>query len=110
MSRKGIGPPRPHDAACKPHAHESHSLVFRTGVRSGTQGAARARDDLRRHRALPECRLGAGSRLGAQQELLLGERFAARIEQEGVRVEDNRVVEFERLFWDPSVELGYEEE
>ncbi len=28
------------------------------------------------------------------------------LEQEGVKVEANRVVAFERLFWDPSTELG----
>ena len=28
------------------------------------------------------------------------------LEAEGVRVEDDRVVEFSKLFWDPAVELG----
>lgn len=28
------------------------------------------------------------------------------LEAEGVRVEEDRVVDFARLFWDPSVELG----
>ncbi|MGI4885246.1 MAG: MGMT family protein [Janthinobacterium lividum] len=29
-----------------------------------------------------------------------------RLEAEGVRVEDDAVVDFEKLFWNPSVELG----
>lgn len=29
-----------------------------------------------------------------------------RLEAEGIRVVDDRVVEFERLFWDPAVELA----
>jgi methylated-DNA-protein-cysteine methyltransferase-like protein len=28
------------------------------------------------------------------------------LEAEGIQVEDNRVVDFERLFWDPNLELG----
>ncbi|MGB0917515.1 MAG: MGMT family protein [Flavobacteriales bacterium] len=30
------------------------------------------------------------------------------LEAEGVKVENNQVVEFEKLFWDPMVELGLE--
>ena len=30
----------------------------------------------------------------------------AALEAEGVRVEEDRVVEFSKLFWDPAVELG----
>jgi methylated-DNA-protein-cysteine methyltransferase-like protein len=29
-----------------------------------------------------------------------------RLEAEGVRVEDDVVVEFKKLYWDPAVELG----
>lgn len=32
----------------------------------------------------------------------------ARLEAEGIRVEDDRVVEFERLYWDPMKEAGLE--
>lgn len=28
------------------------------------------------------------------------------LEAEGIKVENNRVVDFEKLFWDPNVELG----
>jgi hypothetical protein len=33
-----------------------------------------------------------------------------RLEQEGIRVEAGRVVEFEELFWDAAVELAHEAE
>ena len=33
-------------------------------------------------------------------------RMQELLEAEGIRIEQDRVVEFDRLFWDPSVELG----
>ena len=35
-----------------------------------------------------------------------GDNMQQLLEAEGVRVENNKVVDFERLFWDPNVELG----
>ncbi|GAB1404873.1 MGMT family protein [Lentimicrobium sp.] len=31
------------------------------------------------------------------------------LENEGVMVEDDRVIHFRELFWDPAIELGYDE-
>ncbi|MCX8019686.1 MAG: MGMT family protein [Chitinophagaceae bacterium] len=31
-----------------------------------------------------------------------------RLQREGIKVENDRVVDFERLFWDPAKELGFE--
>lgn len=35
-----------------------------------------------------------------------GDHMQHLLEAEGVKVENNKVVEFERLFWDPNIELG----
>ena len=35
-----------------------------------------------------------------------GDNMQQLLEAEGVRVENNKVVDFECLFWDPNVELG----
>jgi methylated-DNA-protein-cysteine methyltransferase-like protein len=34
------------------------------------------------------------------------DRMQELLEQEGVRVKDDQVVDFRRLFWDPAVELA----
>lgn len=34
------------------------------------------------------------------------EQMQELLEKEGIKVEDDKVVEFEKLFWDPGVELG----
>ena len=47
-----------------------------------------------------------------RQGLLTGKRhfgddkMQQLLEKEGVQVKNNRVVDFERFFWDPSIELG----
>lgn len=35
-----------------------------------------------------------------------GDTMEQLLESEGIRVEDNKVVEFKKLFWDPAVELA----
>jgi methylated-DNA-protein-cysteine methyltransferase-like protein len=35
-----------------------------------------------------------------------GDNMQQLLEAEGIKVEDNKVVNFERLFWDPNIELG----
>jgi len=35
-----------------------------------------------------------------------GDDMQQRLETEGIQIENNQVVEFERLFWDPNIELG----
>ena len=35
-----------------------------------------------------------------------GDNMQKLLETEGIQVENNRVVDFERLLWDPNIELG----
>jgi methylated-DNA-protein-cysteine methyltransferase-like protein len=35
-----------------------------------------------------------------------GDRMQQLLEAEGIQVENNKVVDFKRLFWDPNMELG----
>lgn len=34
------------------------------------------------------------------------ERMQKLLEKEGIKVEDHQVVDFEKVFWDPAIELG----
>ena len=35
-----------------------------------------------------------------------GDHMQERLETEGIQIENNQVVDFERIFWDPNIELG----
>jgi methylated-DNA-protein-cysteine methyltransferase-like protein len=35
-----------------------------------------------------------------------GDNMQQLLEAEGIQVKNNKVVDFERLFWDPNIELG----
>jgi methylated-DNA-protein-cysteine methyltransferase-like protein len=35
-----------------------------------------------------------------------GENMQNLLEAEGIKIENNKIVDFERIFWDPNIELG----
>ena len=35
-----------------------------------------------------------------------GDKMQQLLEAEGIQIENNKVTDFERLFWDPNIELG----
>lgn len=75
----------------------------------GTKGSARmvgwamngSPDDVPAHRVLNRNGLLSGKHhFGSPDEM------QRRIEAEGIKVENDQVVDFQKYFWDPAIELG----
>ena len=81
----------------------AHYLGARHGARTVGYAmlAAHADASIPAHRVVN--RLG---HLTGRLHFATPDAMQAALEAEGVRVEDDRVVEFAKLFWDPSVELA----
>lgn len=55
---------------------------------------------------LPAHRVVNRNGLLTGKHFFTGESMASRLENEGIQIKEDQIVAFERIFWDPSNELG----